>query len=107
LSIEIEAELKELNIKKVYLFDPKPTSTDPPESISSSFETVQLYEQFQVCSTAPPKPIPYDLKRIFIDDQFIISSLTFIDPVFYIFTSGTTGLPKAAVIKHSRFVKKL
>lgn len=28
----------------------------------------------------------------------------FLDPVFYIFTSGTTGLPKAAVIKHSRFI---
>ena len=29
----------------------------------------------------------------------------FIEPVFYIFTSGTTGLPKAAVIKHSRLVE--
>jgi acyl-CoA synthetase (AMP-forming)/AMP-acid ligase II len=31
----------------------------------------------------------------------------FIDPVFYIFTSGTTGLPKAAVIKHSRLLFKI
>ncbi|CAF3362105.1 unnamed protein product [Rotaria socialis] len=88
---EIGSELKELNIKKIYLFDPKSTSTNKMsngiESVSSSVETVQLYEKFEICSVQPPKPIPYDLKH----------------PVFYIFTSGTTGLPKAAVIKHSRF----
>jgi acyl-CoA synthetase (AMP-forming)/AMP-acid ligase II len=28
------------------------------------------------------------------------------DKVLYIFTSGTTGLPKAAVISHSRYVKQ-
>ncbi|CAF0978627.1 unnamed protein product [Rotaria magnacalcarata] len=91
---EIGSELKELNIKKIYLFDPKSTSTNKMsngiESVSSSVETVQLYEKFEVCSAQPPKPIPYDLRH----------------PVFYIFTSGTTGLPKAAVIKHSRFVEK-
>ena len=26
------------------------------------------------------------------------------DPLMYVFTSGTTGLPKAATIKHSRLV---
>ncbi|CAF3381809.1 unnamed protein product [Rotaria sp. Silwood1] len=89
---EIESELKESNVKKVYLFDPKQTTAteqikNSAESISSSFDVVHLYEQLEVCSTQPPKPIPYDLKH----------------PVVYIFTSGTTGLPKAAVIKHSRF----
>ncbi|CAF3374128.1 unnamed protein product [Rotaria sp. Silwood1] len=91
---EIESELKELNINKVYLFDTKHKSTT---NISngctsiSSFETVQLYEKLEQCSAKPTKPIPYNLKH----------------PVFYIFTSGTTGLPKAAVIKHSRFVEKM
>ncbi|UJR35625.1 hypothetical protein I4U23_028375 [Adineta vaga] len=90
---EIEAELKELDIKKVYLFDPKESSTTKihnsnSESISTSFETIQLYEQLQVCSIQPPNPLPCDFKY----------------PVFYIFTSGTTGLPKAAVIKHARFL---
>jgi non-ribosomal peptide synthetase component F len=28
------------------------------------------------------------------------------DKVLYIFTSGTTGLPKAAVISHSRYVEQ-
>ncbi|CAF2777033.1 unnamed protein product [Rotaria sp. Silwood2] len=87
---EIESELKELNINKVYLFDAKHQSTT---NISngctsiSSFETIQLYEKLEECSSRPIKPIPYNLNH----------------PVFYIFTSGTTGLPKAAVIKHSRF----
>ena len=27
------------------------------------------------------------------------------DPLMYVFTSGTTGLPKAATIKHSRLVQ--
>ncbi|CAF0866595.1 unnamed protein product [Adineta ricciae] len=83
---EIENELNELGINKVYLFDPKESITT--NETSTSFESIQLYDQLQVCSTQPPKPLPYDLKH----------------PVFYIFTSGTTGLPKAAVIKHSRFL---
>lgn len=29
--------------------------------------------------------------------------INFTDKLLYIFTSGTTGLPKAAVIKHSRY----
>jgi len=29
----------------------------------------------------------------------------FLDELFYVYTSGTTGMPKAAVIKNSRYVK--
>jgi len=32
------------------------------------------------------------------------AGLTFGDPLYYIFTSGTAGLPKAAVNSHLRFV---
>lgn len=32
------------------------------------------------------------------------SPINFSDKLLYIFTSGTTGLPKAAVVKHSRFL---
>ena len=32
-----------------------------------------------------------------------ISGISFNDPLFYIFTSGTTGMPKAAKISHMRF----
>ncbi len=32
------------------------------------------------------------------------AGITFGDPLYYIFTSGTTGLPKAAVNRHLRFV---
>ncbi len=85
--LEIENELKELNFNKVYLFDPKHNKISNGHTSISSFETIQLYEKLEQCSTQPTKPIPFDLKH----------------PVFYIFTSGTTGLPKAAVIKHSRF----
>ncbi|CAF1983617.1 unnamed protein product [Rotaria magnacalcarata] len=87
---EIESELMTLDVNKVYLFDPKQKSATHFSNGHSSmlpFETVQLYDKLEQCSTQPTKPIPYNLKH----------------PVFYIFTSGTTGLPKAAVIKHSRF----
>ncbi|CAF3940058.1 unnamed protein product, partial [Rotaria magnacalcarata] len=85
---EIESELMTLDVNKVYLFDPKQKSATHFSNGHSSmlpFETVQLYDKLEQCSTQPTKPIPYNLKH----------------PVFYIFTSGTTGLPKAAVIKHS------
>jgi hypothetical protein len=45
--------------------------------MSSSFETVQLYEQFETYSTRPPKPIPYDAKRINNKLYFNIYFLTF------------------------------
>ncbi|XP_035706331.1 long-chain fatty acid transport protein 4 isoform X4 [Folsomia candida] len=34
----------------------------------------------------------------------ISTPINFSDKLLYIFTSGTTGLPKAAIIKHSRFI---
>ena len=39
-------------------------------------------------------PVPAGLQR----------SIKFRDTLMYIFTSGTTGLPKAAVVKHSRYL---
>ena len=102
-SIEIEHELKELNIEKIYLFDPKYTLTG--NGHTSAFETVQLYERLEGCSTQPTKPIPYDVRRTFNGAWKIHFAFFSLDPVFYIFTSGTTGLPKAAVIKHSRCVR--
>ena len=66
--IEIQSELDELNIKKIYLFDPPQTSKTKPtsgaDSEISSSEPVQLYEQFEGCSIEPPKPIPYNPKRM-------------------------------------------
>lgn len=35
-----------------------------------------------------------------------LSKGSYHDKVLYIFTSGTTGLPKAAVISHSRYVEQ-
>ena len=64
--IEIEAELKELNMNKIYLFDPKFTKMSNGHSNASSsspFETIQLYEKLERCSTLPPRPIPFNLKR--------------------------------------------
>ncbi|MBP6104897.1 MAG: long-chain-acyl-CoA synthetase [Steroidobacteraceae bacterium] len=37
-------------------------------------------------------------------DRSVRAGLTFGDPLYYLFTSGTTGLPKAAVNSHLRFV---
>lgn len=66
MNIEIESELQELNLKKVYLFDSKPTKISNGCTSISPFETVQLYERLERCSTQPTKPIPFNLKRILI-----------------------------------------
>jgi solute carrier family 27 (fatty acid transporter), member 1/4 len=110
-SVEIESDLKELNMKKVYLFDSELTLKQKDEGNSraaSASKSIQLYEQLEGCSIEPPPPAPYDLKRTsqWQRSRFCCiytSFVSILDPVFYIFTSGTTGLPKAAVIKHSRY----
>ena len=66
--IEIQSELNELQLKKVYLFDPKVTNlgkySNGEHSLgSTTFETISLYERLEQCSKKPTKPIPYDLKR--------------------------------------------
>lgn len=39
-------------------------------------------------------------------NEFSLSQMTadFADKLFYVYTSGTTGLPKAAIIRHARFI---
>jgi len=37
-------------------------------------------------------------------DQTIQDSINFTDKLMFIYTSGTTGMPKAAVIKHARYI---
>ena len=65
--IEIETDLKALNVTKVYLFDPKSLSTkDINNSFVSifPFEVVQLYERLEQYPIRSTKPIPYNLKGI-------------------------------------------
>ncbi|XP_028407578.1 long-chain fatty acid transport protein 4-like [Dendronephthya gigantea] len=58
--------------------------------ISSSLKSENILEKFKECSENPPALL--DKKKI--DDV-----------ILYIYTSGTTGLPKASIIKHSRFLR--
>jgi len=48
----------------------------------------------ELCSRQPGLPLP----------QSVQDSIQFRDKLLYIFTSGTTGMPKAAVIKHARYI---
>ena len=43
-------------------------------------------------------------KKFTYDIQEVQDSIGFRDRLMYIYTSGTTGLPKAAVIKHARYI---
>lgn len=60
--LDIQSELNEVNINKVYLFDPPQPKSSKDDSTTSG--AVQLYEQFESCSSQPPKKLPYDAKRI-------------------------------------------
>ncbi|XP_028407577.1 long-chain fatty acid transport protein 4-like [Dendronephthya gigantea] len=58
--------------------------------ISSSLKSKNILEEFKECSKNPPP---------------LLDEKKFDDVVLYIYTSGTTGLPKASIIKHSRFLR--
>ena len=55
--------------------------------------------------------LPQGLRDLFaesaeasVKDPAPMAKLTLGDPVFYVFTSGTTGLPKASIMEHKRWV---
>ena len=48
----------------------------------------------KLCAAQPSKAIPSSVQE----------SINFTDRLLYIYTSGTTGMPKAAVIKHARYI---
>ena len=52
----------------------------------------------------PSQPLHDILRQSPIADPPQLSKGTFNDKLYYIFTSGTTGLPKAAVIRNHRFM---
>ncbi len=49
--------------------------------------------------------LPGELARQSITDPPVTATITLGTPCFYIFTSGTTGLPKASVMSHLRWMK--
>src|SRR5882757_6335985 len=51
----------------------------------------------------PSQPLHELLNQSSIKDPITLSKGNFTDKLYYIFTSGTTGLPKAAVIRNHRF----
>lgn len=56
----------------------------------------------------PDDPDLLEQARDFADDNLSqTAEVKLGDPCFYVFTSGTTGLPKAAVIKHIRWIKAM
>ena len=81
------------------------------KELESSLSDVELF-----ASGTPSKSLVQDGSQIVDLDAEIVNSpeepvpqsvqtcTNFNDKLLYIFTSGTTGLPKAAVIKHSRLV---
>ena len=61
------------------------------------------------CFGAEGKPVPGDgidleleLKQVSTSPPCIPERIKVSDTVLLVYTSGTTGLPKAAIIKHSR-----
>ncbi|CAG7819582.1 unnamed protein product, partial [Allacma fusca] len=45
-----------------------------------------------------------ELGRCSTSTPLVIDKPTFMDELFYMYTSGTTGLPKAAIVKHARYI---
>ena len=80
--VEVNSELPEL---KVYSSGPEQGSRN------KLLHCCSLQRELQNHSTGD---VPESVKKC----------LSFTDKLLYIYTSGTTGLPKAAVVKNSRYL---
>lgn len=75
---EVRNELQSLNVRIVF------TGSDPMPSFGENFD--------MAVSKEPTTKLPRE----------IITQPTLLDTFGYVYTSGTTGLPKAAIIKHHK-----
>ncbi len=62
--------------------------------MQSSAECVYDLDDELAASACPSTPVP----------RYVTDKLLWSDPLTYMYTSGTTGLPKAATVTHWRYV---
>ncbi|MFT4043747.1 MAG: long-chain-acyl-CoA synthetase [Gordonia sp. (in: high G+C Gram-positive bacteria)] len=81
---------------RVLVYDPD--CIEAFESVSESFLPARVYDfaAFEAAALGQPET-----------DPAITAELPASSPAFYIFTSGTTGLPKASVMSHNRWLASL
>ena len=66
----------------------------------------QMFEMGETtASQHEPNSFERDLAKADNNNPTLSSPVTIKDPAFYIFTSGTTGLPKASIMTHGRWMK--
>jgi len=68
-----------------------------------------LYQRDEADNKAPKGMVDLDheLRQQPTDNLAITQQLTLDNPAYYIFTSGTTGLPKASVMSHLRWMRAM
>ena len=67
-------------------------TTPLPDQVAESLSQIPHQKLEDILSTAPTSE-PLNMRKQTMNDK-----------LYYIFTSGTTGLPKAAVIRHHRYI---
>ncbi|VDP00322.1 unnamed protein product [Soboliphyme baturini] len=64
---------------------------------------VNLMEALKSASREKPPPVSMDFSSRYFIFEVLTYHITSLGTLFYIFTSGTTGMPKAAKITHARY----
>ena len=67
-------------------------------------DAIHLDEKLEAASKLPPNIGPFKKSFTGMCKSFIKLSYThqFLGTLFYTYTSGTTGLPKPAIVRHSK-----